>query len=164
MPRKSAGVNIVSLCRLLNILANFSNLFLHTGKQCGAWSDCSYWSGSTLQKRLLKSQADDKADDSCCDWQFKSLTYFICISSVTYTNNNIIVNINIQMGFEKSCATSLTSSLNKSQNSRFFCDHIRAYISGICLNCSVKDRSFITNKKKWKKYRVYCKEVEKRRV
>ena len=24
-----------------------------------------------LQKRLLKSQADDKADDSCCDWQFK---------------------------------------------------------------------------------------------
>ena len=24
-----------------------------------------------LEKRLLKSQADDKADDSCCDWQFK---------------------------------------------------------------------------------------------
>ena len=24
-----------------------------------------------LQKRLLKSQAGDKADDSCCDWQFK---------------------------------------------------------------------------------------------
>ena len=24
-----------------------------------------------LQKRLLKSQADDKADDNCCDWQFK---------------------------------------------------------------------------------------------
>ena len=24
-----------------------------------------------LQKRLLKSQADDKADDSYCDWQFK---------------------------------------------------------------------------------------------
>ena len=31
----------VCLCRLLNILANFSNLFLHTGKQCGPWSDCS---------------------------------------------------------------------------------------------------------------------------
>ena len=30
------------------------------------------WSGSTLfAKRLLKSQADDKADDNCCDWQFK---------------------------------------------------------------------------------------------
>ena len=29
------------------------------------------WSGSTqLQKWLLKSQADDKADN-CCDWQFK---------------------------------------------------------------------------------------------
>ena len=24
-----------------------------------------------LQKWLLKSQGDDKADDSCCDWQFK---------------------------------------------------------------------------------------------
>ena len=107
-----------------------------TGKQCGPWSDCSYWSGSTLQKCLSKSQADDKADDSCCDWQFKSLTYFICILSVTYTNNNI----NIQMGFENSCMSNLTSSPNKSQNSRFFCDHIRADIRWICLNCSVKDR------------------------
>ena len=25
-----------------------------------------------LQQWLLKSQADDKADDNCCDWQFKS--------------------------------------------------------------------------------------------
>ena len=24
-----------------------------------------------LQKLLLKSQADDKADDNCCDWRFK---------------------------------------------------------------------------------------------
>ena len=30
------------------------------------------WSGSTLfAKWLLKSQAYDKADDNCCDWQFK---------------------------------------------------------------------------------------------
>ena len=30
------------------------------------------WSGSTLFCRNdLKSQADDKADDNCCDWQFK---------------------------------------------------------------------------------------------
>ena len=29
-----------------------------------SWSTC-------LQKWLLKSQADDKADDNCCDWQFK---------------------------------------------------------------------------------------------
>ena len=40
-PRKSTFENIVCLCRLLNILANFSNLFLHTGKQCGPRSDCS---------------------------------------------------------------------------------------------------------------------------
>ena len=24
-----------------------------------------------LQKWLLKSQADDRADNNCCDWQFK---------------------------------------------------------------------------------------------
>ena len=30
------------------------------------------WSGSTLfAKMLLKSQADDKADDNICDWHFK---------------------------------------------------------------------------------------------
>ena len=36
MQRKPASENVVCLCRLLNILANFSNLFLHKeGKQCG---------------------------------------------------------------------------------------------------------------------------------
>ena len=35
-PRKTASENVVCLCRLLN-----SNLFLHTGKQCGPRSDCS---------------------------------------------------------------------------------------------------------------------------
>ena len=34
-PRKTASENVVCLCRLLNILADFSNLFYHTGKQCG---------------------------------------------------------------------------------------------------------------------------------
>ena len=32
---KPASENVVCLCRLLNILAKMSNLFLHTGKQCG---------------------------------------------------------------------------------------------------------------------------------
>ena len=41
MPRKPASENVLCLCHLLNILANFSNLFLHTGKQCGPFSDCS---------------------------------------------------------------------------------------------------------------------------
>ena len=30
-PRKPASENVVCLCRLLNILANFSNLFFHIG-------------------------------------------------------------------------------------------------------------------------------------
>ena len=36
MPRKPASENVVCLCHLLNILANFSNLFLHTAKHCGS--------------------------------------------------------------------------------------------------------------------------------
>ena len=40
-PRKPASENVVWLCRLLNSPANFSNLFLHSGKQCGPRSDCS---------------------------------------------------------------------------------------------------------------------------
>ena len=35
MPRKPVSENVVCLCRLLDILTNFSNIFLHTGKQCG---------------------------------------------------------------------------------------------------------------------------------
>ena len=46
MPRKPASEN-VCLCRLLNILVNFSNLFLHTGKQCGA-----VWPWSTLFAKM----------------------------------------------------------------------------------------------------------------
>ena len=64
MPGKPASENVVCLCCLLNILANFSNLFLHTEEQSDLGQHC-------LQKRLLKSQTDDKADDNCCDWQFK---------------------------------------------------------------------------------------------
>ena len=30
-----------------------------------------------LQKWLLKSQADDKADDIFCDWKFKGLKYLV---------------------------------------------------------------------------------------
>ena len=64
-PRKPASENVVCLCRLMNVLENFSNLFLHTGKQCGPRSDEQSDLGPhCLQKWLLKSQADDKADDS----------------------------------------------------------------------------------------------------
>ena len=29
------------------------------------------WVHTVCKNDFLKSQADDKADDSCCDWQFK---------------------------------------------------------------------------------------------
>ena len=74
-PRKTASENVICLCCLLNILANFSNLFLHTGK---LWTQIrllleeqSDLGPHCLQNWLLKSQADDKADDYCRDWQFK---------------------------------------------------------------------------------------------
>ena len=71
-PRKTAFENIVCLCRLLNFLADFSNLVLHTDKQCGPRSkEQSDLGPHCLQKWRLKSQADDKADDNCCDWRFK---------------------------------------------------------------------------------------------
>ena len=47
MLREFASKNVICLCRLLNIHANFSNLFLHTGKPCGPWSECS-WRSSLI--------------------------------------------------------------------------------------------------------------------
>ena len=29
------------------------------------------WVHTVYKNDFLKSQADDKADDNCCDWQFK---------------------------------------------------------------------------------------------
>ena len=46
-------------------LQTFQTSILHIGKQSDLGPHC-------LQKWLLKSQAEDKADDSCCDWRFKS--------------------------------------------------------------------------------------------
>ena len=50
-PRKPASKNVVCLLRLLNILADLSNLFLHTGKQCGPRSG-AVWSGSILFAKI----------------------------------------------------------------------------------------------------------------
>ena len=64
MPRKPASENVVCLGRLLNSLANFSNLFLHTGKHVDP-DQAATRRAVCLHKRLLKSQADYKADDNC---------------------------------------------------------------------------------------------------
>ena len=75
-PRKTASENVVCLCRLLNILANFPNL--HFAYRQTVWTQIrlllkeqSDLGPHCLQKLLLKSQADDKADDNSCDWRFK---------------------------------------------------------------------------------------------
>ena len=40
-----------------------------------------------LQKWLLQSQADDKADDNSCDWRFKGLRGMDTLSSGEATNS-----------------------------------------------------------------------------
>ena len=44
-----------------------------------------------LQNWLLKSQADDKADDNCCDWQFKGYTEWIHLQGYTIFISSFIV-------------------------------------------------------------------------
>ena len=75
-PRKTASENVVCLCRLLNILANFSKLFFAYRQT--VWTQIrlllkeqSDLGPHCLQKWLLKWQAEVKADDNCCDWRFK---------------------------------------------------------------------------------------------
>ena len=58
MPRKTASENVVCLCRLLNILTDFSNLFLHTGKQCGPRSDSSLIWVHTVCKNDFKNDKE----------------------------------------------------------------------------------------------------------
>ena len=75
-PRKTASENVVCLCHLLNILADFSNLFFAYRQT--VWTlirlllkEQSDLGPHCLQKWPLNSQADDKADDNSCDWRFK---------------------------------------------------------------------------------------------
>ena len=75
MPRKSASENVAYLCRLLNILQTFQTYIC---LKANSWTlirllleEQSDLGPHCLQIWLLKSQADDKADDNCCDWQFK---------------------------------------------------------------------------------------------
>ena len=43
------------------------------------------------KKRLLKSQADDKADYNCCHWQFKGLTVKYCLANVKFCSANVFL-------------------------------------------------------------------------
>ena len=62
MPRKAASENVVCLCRLLNILANFSNLLLHTGKQYGPHLEDF--------PHLYKGEGGGGGGDNFCDFLF----------------------------------------------------------------------------------------------
>ena len=76
MPR-TASENVVCLHHL-HLLENFQNIFLHTGKQCGSWSDWgAVWLEQSdlgpdcLQQWLLNWPADNKAGSNCSDWHLK---------------------------------------------------------------------------------------------
>ena len=75
-PKKPASENVVCFCSLLNIHANLFNLFFAYRQT--VWTQIrlllkeqSDLGPDDLQKLLIKSQADEKADDNCCDWCFK---------------------------------------------------------------------------------------------
>ena len=85
MPRKPTSENVVCLYRWI-FLQTFQTYFcIHSNSEDpdqtaprGANSvdpdqTGAVWPGPhCLQKWLLNSQADGKADDNCCDWQFKA--------------------------------------------------------------------------------------------
>ena len=75
--RKPASENVVCFCCLLKFSCKlFKPIFAYRQT---VWTQIrllleeqSDLGPHCLQKWLLKSQADDKADDNSCDWQFKS--------------------------------------------------------------------------------------------
>ena len=74
MLRKPAFENVVCLCRLLIFLQTFQTYFSIQANSVDR--DQTAPKGADmgphcLHKWLLKSQADDKADNNCCDWWFK---------------------------------------------------------------------------------------------
>ena len=81
MPRKPASENVVCYVVCWIFLQTYQTYFCiqansvdpdqiaPRGPHC--LEEQSDLGPHCLQKWLLKSQADDKAADSCCDWQFK---------------------------------------------------------------------------------------------
>ena len=78
---KPASENVICLCCLLNILANFSNLFLQTGKQCEPWSDCS-WRSSLLWVHTV-----------CKKWNHKQMTKQTMVVIGSYCRYHIYLSI-----------------------------------------------------------------------
>ena len=75
-PRNPASENVVCLCHLLHLLANFSNIPFAYRQT--VWTQIrllleeqSDLGPHYLQKWLLKYSAEDKADDNCCIWRLK---------------------------------------------------------------------------------------------
>ena len=52
-------------------LQTFQTYFCIQANSMGPEQEQSDLGPHCLQKMTLKSQADDKADDNCCDWRFK---------------------------------------------------------------------------------------------
>ena len=67
--KKAKGTRIRK-CRLFMSSVEYSCTFFQT-YLCIQANSVDPDQTDCLHKLLLKSQADDKADDNCCDWQFK---------------------------------------------------------------------------------------------
>ena len=90
-PRKTASENVVCLCCLLNILADFLKKYFCIQAnsvdpdQTAPKEEQSDLGPRCLQKWLLKPQADNKADDNSCDWRFKGYWVFFCCILIIVT-------------------------------------------------------------------------------
>ena len=72
MPRKPASENVYVVCWIF--LQTFQTYFCIQANSVDPDQTAkgAVWFGSKLFAEMtLKSEADDKADDNCCDWQVR---------------------------------------------------------------------------------------------
>ena len=122
MPRKPSSTNVVFMSSAEYSCKRFRPIFAYTqtvwtlirlllGEQSDLGPHC-------LQKWLLKSEADDKADDNCCDWQFKGKTLLLTCAATfaSFATQKRSVKILIRL---PECAGWSESSL---------CTYVRMYV------------------------------------
>ena len=70
MPAKNSSENSICFCCLLQIFANI-NKIKYNDKQCGPLTASDLGLHCLLERLLKNFSRRQKADDFCCDWQFR---------------------------------------------------------------------------------------------
>ena len=116
MPRKSASENVFCLCRLLNILANFSNLFLYTGKHMDSDQTASrgaVWSGSTLFAAMTFKITSRWQSRRQLLWLRKSIWSFGAVGKPKVGNNGkTLISVRVSVTFSHSTLQPLYNTVH----------------------------------------------------